>query len=402
MSGRDPDEDHRNATPLELLYDLTFVVAFGQDADQFAHLLGQGHLAGGLIGFGFATFAICWAWTNFSWFASAYDTDDWAFRLATMVQMVGVLILALSLPQVFQSLDTGGPVSNAVAVAGYVVMRVAMVFLWLRAAKHDPSRRRACLDYAVTIGIAQVGWVALIPAHLTLGAFFAWGSLFLLIEVGGPLLAERRKGGTPWHAQHIAERYALLTIIALGEGVIGTVASLGAVVGAQGWTFDAALVALAGTGLTFGMWWMYFLVPTGELLQAHRERGLPWGYAHILLFASVVATGAGLQVAAYYLAGQAHIGAASTVLAVALPVAAFVITLFASYTYLVHAWDSFALTLLAGTAAVLTAAFAMAALSVPMAICLVMLMLAPVVTVVGYETIGHRHMALTLERALAG
>ena len=45
LSGRDPNEAHRTATPLELLYDLTFVVAFGTAADQLAHYLVEGHLA---------------------------------------------------------------------------------------------------------------------------------------------------------------------------------------------------------------------------------------------------------------------------------------------------------------------------------------------------------------------
>ena len=103
MSGRDPNERHRAATPLELLYDLTFVVAFGVAGEQVAHLLAVGHYTSGLMSFGLAIFAICWAWINFSWFASAYDTDDWAFRIATMVQMVGVIILALGLPEVFHS-----------------------------------------------------------------------------------------------------------------------------------------------------------------------------------------------------------------------------------------------------------------------------------------------------------
>jgi low temperature requirement protein LtrA len=62
MAGRDPDEAHRGATPLELLYDLTFVVAFGVAADELAHLFSEGHWAAGLIGFGFAVFGICWAW----------------------------------------------------------------------------------------------------------------------------------------------------------------------------------------------------------------------------------------------------------------------------------------------------------------------------------------------------
>jgi low temperature requirement protein LtrA len=398
MSGRDPDEEHRATTPLELLYDLTFVVAFGVAADQFAHLLAAGHVASGLTGFSFAIFGICWAWINFSWFASAYDTDDWAFRLATMVQMVGVIILALGLPQVFHSIDQGDAINNRVSVGGYVVMRVAMLFLWLRAARQDPARRRACHTYAATIGFAQAGWILLLLAQLHIGTFFIVAAPLILIELAGPVIAERGKGGTPWHAGHIAERYGLLTIITLGEGVIGTVASLSAVVEAQGWSRDAALVAVAGTGLTFGMWWMYFTIPSAQVLRAHRERAFPWGYGHILIFGSIAATGAGLQVAAAYLTHEAHIGATATVLAVVVPVAVYVFALFALYTYLVRASDPFHLTLLAGTAGVLALATFLASAGVGMPVCLIVVMFAPLVTVVGYETIGHRHMQVALER----
>ena len=402
MSGRDPDEQHRAATPLELLYDLTFVVAFGVASEQLAHLLAEGHYAAGLTAFVLAVFAICWAWINFSWFASAYDTDDWVFRLATMVQMVGVIILALGLPQVFHSIDQGHPVDNSVTVAGYVVMRVAMVFLWLRAARQDPPRRRACQTYAVTIAVAQVGWVLLLVwRDSTVGEFFTWGSVLLLIEMAGPVIAERGKGGTPWHAHHIVERYALLTIITLGEGVIGTVASLGAVVESQGWSLDAVLVAVAGTGLTFGLWWMYFTVPSAEVLQVHRERGFPWGYGHMLIFGSIAATGAGLHVAADFIGHRAHIGATATVLTVAVPVAVFVLALFALYAYLVRAVDPFHIALLAGTAAVLVLSIVLAAMGAPMAVCLVVLMLAPLVAVIGYETIGHQHMDIAVQRTLA-
>lgn len=76
MAGRDPHEAHRVATPLELLFDLTFVIAFGAAANELAHALAAHHYLTGLIGFTIAGFAICLAWTNFTWFASAYDTDD--------------------------------------------------------------------------------------------------------------------------------------------------------------------------------------------------------------------------------------------------------------------------------------------------------------------------------------
>ncbi len=77
MRGRDPHEGHRAATPLELLLDLTFVVAFGVAGEQFAHLVADNHVAEGMAGFTFAAFAIIWAWINFTWFASAFDCDDW-------------------------------------------------------------------------------------------------------------------------------------------------------------------------------------------------------------------------------------------------------------------------------------------------------------------------------------
>jgi low temperature requirement protein LtrA len=80
---------------LELLYDLTFVVAFGTAADQLAHYLAEGHLGPAIGGFCLAVFAVSFAWMNYSWFASAYDNDDWVFRVATMVQMVGVIVLSL-------------------------------------------------------------------------------------------------------------------------------------------------------------------------------------------------------------------------------------------------------------------------------------------------------------------
>ena len=159
FSGRDPDESNRASTPLELLYDLTIVVAFGTAADELAHYVAEDHVGTGVLGFAFATFAVTWAWLNYSWFASAYDTDDWVFRLATMVQMVGVIVLSLGLQPMFESIDRGGTLDNRVMVAGYVIMRVALVFLWWQVSRHDPERAPAARSYIATIGVAQVGWV---------------------------------------------------------------------------------------------------------------------------------------------------------------------------------------------------------------------------------------------------
>ena len=395
MSGRDPDERHRAATPLELLFDLTFVVAFGIAADELAHYLAEDHIRTSLLSFGFVAFGISWAWINFSWFASAYDTDDWVFRLLTLIQMVGVLVFALGIADLFASIDEGDHVDNGVLVAGYVVMRVAMVAQWLRAARQDPARRRVCQTYVATITVAQAGWIVLAFAQTSVGAMFAWAAVLLLIELGGPVYAETRKGGTPWHPHHIAERYGLLVIIALGEAILGTIAALGAIVGpeGQGWSVDAAVVGFAGVTLTFGMWWIYFVMPCGEILEHRRERSFGWGYGHIPLFAALVATGAGLHVAAYLVEDKTELDVFDTLLTTAIPLAIYDLGIYLLYTYLTGTLDPFHFWLIGISAAVLGASIAMGAAGADIEWCLLVLSLVPWVSVVGYETVGHRHNA---------
>lgn len=260
-----------------------------------------------VFGFVFAVFAISWAWINYAWLASAYDNDDVFFRVATMVVMIGVILLALGIPATFDSIDAGGELENTTVVIGYVIMRVAVLALWLRAARHDPAHRRTAIRYAVLIAIAQAGWIALLIVDPPLeGAIVAW-VLLVAFEMAGPIIAEHAGTGTPWHAHHIAERYGLLVIITLGEVVLGTILAISAVVEEQGWDLEAVLVTVGGTMLAFGLWWVYFIMPSGSVLARHRERGFVWGYGHIVIFASIAATGAGLHVAAYVIEGVAHI-----------------------------------------------------------------------------------------------
>jgi len=398
FSGRDPSESHRASTPLELLYDLTIVVAFGTAADELAHFVAEGHAGAGVAGFVFASFAVSWAWLNYSWFASAYDTDDWVFRLATMVQMVGVIVLALGLPQMFESLDRGETLDNGVMVAGYVIMRVALLFLWWCVSRDDPGRRVTARSYIVTVGTAQVGWVLLVVVGLPVGQALAAFAVLIAYELAGPFIAERRTR-TPWHPHHIAERYGLLVIITLGEVILGTVAALNAIVhGESGWSVDAALLAVAGVGLTFGCWWTYFVIPWAEPLVRHRGRAFAFGYGHLVIFGALAAMGAGLHVAAFALEGEAKIGETATVLSVAIPVAIYIAMVYGLYSLLMHERDPFHVGLLAGTAAVLVLSVVLAAAGVDMTVCLLVLTLAPFVTVVGYETLGHRHIAAALER----
>lgn len=304
--GRDIHEQHRVSTPLELLFDLVFVVAIAQASAQLHHGIVEHHAQQAILGYLLAFAAIWWAWMNYSWFASAYDDDSTGFRLLTLAQMGGVLVLATGVSGLFSG-------DFAAAVAGYVVMRLALCLQWLLAARGDPARRGTCLRYAIGVAVAQLAWVlflAGVSQGLISGAGIALSMLPLwCLELSVPVWAERL-GTTPWHAHHIAERYGLMVIIVLGECVLGTTNVIAGLWQAHAGSLDLLLLGIAGTLLIFSLWWMYFLLPSAEALHHHRERAFGWGYGHYALFAAVAAIGAGLEVVADVLTSQPALHAA--------------------------------------------------------------------------------------------
>ncbi|MFC7485590.1 low temperature requirement protein A [Knoellia sp. CPCC 206453] len=388
MTGRDRNESHRAATPLELLYDLTFVVAFSIAGSQLAHALTEGHAVTGVIAFTFAMAAMVWAWINFSWFASAYDTDDWAMRLATLVQMIGVLVFGLGLPQMFEAAHHGH-LDNQIMVVGYVILRVSQVSLWLRAAHEDPAHSSTLRRYALCITSAQVLWVVVAFGHLPTAVAVPLGVVVFAFEFWSVYAAERRNG-TPWHPHHIAERYSLLAIISLGEVILGTTTAIEAVVAAQGWTVEAALIGIAGVSLAVGMWWTYFSNPFAEIIERKPEKSFGWGYSHVLLYAAIAAVGAGLHVAAYFIEGKAKVSETGVMLMIAVPLGVFLVLVYALFHYLLPGRDAFHWFLLAATLVVLVVSVLLPEVGASLGVSLVVLMFVPWITVVGYETVGAR------------
>ncbi|MCC8242889.1 low temperature requirement protein A [Saccharothrix luteola] len=327
MSARSIEEPNRVATRLELLFDLMFVVAVASAVSQLAHAIEAGHASSGVMPFLQVFFAIWWAWMNFTWFASAYDTDDVVFRLMAMLQMAGVLVLAAGVPSA-----TEGDLRTV--TLGYLLMRMALVAQWVRVAIEDPASRRTALRYAVGIAVAQAGWLVrlvLVESGVLTGGWLlpAFAAL-VLVELVVPPWAERG-GPTTWHPHHIAERYGLFTIILFGESVFA--ASTGVDVAVrEGWTWSLTVVAGSALVLMFALWWLYSLEPGGEALATLRHRSYLWGYGHFGLFAALAALGAGLEVAVAHAGHHAAISPVTAGHAVAVPAAGFLVLL-----WVVHA-----------------------------------------------------------------
>jgi low temperature requirement protein LtrA len=331
LAARDTREAGRTATPLELFFDLVFVVAVAQASASLHHSLAEDHLAEGAVGFVVIFFAIWWAWMNFTWFASAYDNDDVPYRLATFVRMAGVLILAAGITRAVEDQDFG------VVVLGYVVMRVALASQWLRASFSDPERAECCRRYALGVTVVQLFWIAmlLLPDPLVLPAW----AVLALCELAIPLWAERKEP-TTWHPGHIAERYGLFTIIVLGELVLSGFFAVQEALDGGAAVLDLVTVGAGAGLLVFSMWWLYFSQPSEDLMEHARETfeqrtgrdaydTFVWGYGHFFVLGSIAAVGSGIAVVVDQQTHHAEVSSRFAVLAVAVPLAVYLVSVWA-------------------------------------------------------------------------
>ena len=318
VTPRDRHEPHRAATALELFFDLVVVLAVAAAAAGLHHALAEGHAVQGIGGFVCAFFAIWWAWMNYTWFASAYDNGDSLFRLLTLVIMGGALVLATGIPDFF-----GGERGVALGVAGYVVMRLGMVTLWLRAAAGHPSQRGAgaALRARDRAGAGLLDAGALGRPARRARRFYPAFAVGVVLELGVPIWAERR-GTTPWHRHHIVERYGLMNIIVLGETLLAAVLATRAAIEAGVVWGELAVVAVAAVVTSFAMWWLYF-TEDEQLGERRNDRAFVWGYGHFLIFAGGAAAGAGFAAQVDFLTEHAQISGLVADLAVAIPVAVY-------------------------------------------------------------------------------
>lgn len=323
LTARGRDEAHRVASPLELFFDLCFVVAIAQAGVQLVHSVAGGHAGHGILNYAMVFFAIWWAWMNFTWFASAYDNDDVLYRAVTLVQIAGVLVLAAGVSRAFQDHD------YLTVYLGYVIMRLAMATQWLRAARSaGGAERTMARRYAGGILLCQVGWTGLV---LLPDAARPWLFLVMVIaELCVPVYAERACA-TSWHPHHIAERYGLFTIIVLGETIAAATVAVKSALDEHDALGELLPIAAGGLLIVFSAWWIYFAVPIHGHLRSNRQSFL-WGYGHYLIFSSAAAIGAGLAVAVEQVVGKAHISVLSASAAVTLPTALYLLTVWALHS----------------------------------------------------------------------
>ncbi len=277
-------EDER-VTPLELFFDLVFVLAITQCTALMSHHPSWSGMAQGLLVLGM----LWWAWVGYAWLTSVIDPEEGAVRLVMFAAMAGLLIVSLCVPESF------GNLALLFALA-YGVVRTAHIALFMLASPDDDALRHSVLGLAASTVIA-VGLLLAASALDSLAQGALW-ALALLLDMGGPYFF----GSEGWKLVpgHFSERHGLIVIIALGESIV----AIG--VGASG-EMSAGIVvaAVLGVALTAAMWWTYFdivaLVSARRLANSAegRERNEmardSYSYLHLPMVAGIVLVALGLK-----------------------------------------------------------------------------------------------------------
>jgi low temperature requirement protein LtrA len=272
-------------TPLELFFDLVFVLAFTQCTALMSHHPTWSGLAQGLLVLGI----LWWAWVGYSWLTSVIDPEEGAVRLVMFGAMAALLVVSLCVPEAFDSLAL-------VFALVYGAVRVAHIGLFMLASPEDDELRHSVLGLALSTAVAVT---LLATASLFDGvAQGALWALALFLDMAGPYFI--RPEGWKLVPEHFAERHGLIVIIALGESIVAIgVAAAGAL------TFGIGTAAVLGVALTAAMWWIYFdvvAIVSGRRL-AEAERGIAqntmardsYSYLHLPMVAGIVLVALGLK-----------------------------------------------------------------------------------------------------------
>jgi len=293
--------ERATVTRLELFFDLVFVFALTQVtalmADQPS---GEGVLRGMLI-----LSVLWWCWVGYAWLGNVVRADEGVIRLAMFGAMAAMFVLALSIPESFDDLPGGLP-GPVVFAAGYFVVRVAHLLLFLAISRNDPALRRQVLRFAPSVILGTS--FLLIASQLDGPAQTAMWATALVADYLGTMLA----GASGWRvnsAGHFAERHGLIIIVALGESIV----SIGIGVTELPISWPIVFASALGLALSAGLWWAYFDVAAMDsehaLAAAEGEKRARlardgYSYLHLPMIAGIILLSLGLKKVLGYVGGD--------------------------------------------------------------------------------------------------
>jgi low temperature requirement protein LtrA len=272
-------------TPLELFFDLVFVLALTQCTQLMADDPSWEGVAQAML----ILAVLWWSWGGYAWLTSVINPEEGAVRIAIFAAMAAFLVVALSVPQAFGDL-------GLLFAGAYAVVRIAHIALFWIASREDPDLRGSVSWLAMSTAVG-VGLLVVASALDGVAQGAVW-ALAVVLDYGGPFFL----GAAGWKLvpEHFAERFGLIIIIALGESIVAIGAGVTGAV-----TVGVVVAAILGVTLTAMMWWAYFdvvaLVATRRLasIEDRQEQNETardsYGYLHGPMVAGIILVALGLK-----------------------------------------------------------------------------------------------------------
>ncbi len=234
--------------------------------------------------------SVWWVWVYTSWVTNWLNPELTPVRVLLFLLMLGGLVLSTSIPQAFESRGLWFAIA-------YAAMQVGRTVFWLLSTPRARTiARMNTVRILVWLSVSAVFWIA---GGLAQGdARLAFWALALSIEYVSPVVRfwipiYGASSVADWYVEggHMAERCAGFIIIALGESIVVT----GATLADLNWTADVIAAFLSAFVGALAMWWIYFHKGAGagsELISNSREPGrlarLAYTYLHLPIVAGVI------------------------------------------------------------------------------------------------------------------
>jgi low temperature requirement protein LtrA len=290
------EAERRHATWLELFFDVVFVVAI----TELSRALVRDHSVEGFLRFAGLFVPVYVAWQGYMAYATRFDTDDLLFRVAYFMAMLAIAAMAVFIG------DVARGIHSAQFAVAYVVIRSIMLALYGRAWRGVPEARPLIRFYGVGYSVGVALWLVSL-AFSPPARYVVWG-VAQVLELSLPPLSTRLHRRIRTSASHLPERWALFTLIVIGESVVAVAVEVS---GAH-WRVDSAFAAVLGFAAVAAVWWLYFDRQASVVLRGSTMSIVVYSYAHIPLLMGLAAMSAGLRLLIER-AGQGHLGTGSAV-----------------------------------------------------------------------------------------
>ena len=301
-----PSEEGARVTTFELFFDLVFVFAF----TQVTRLMAETHTGFGVLQAIIVLALLWWCWICYGWLANQTRADRGVIRIGIIAAMIGMFIIALSIPEAFGDRD-GGLDAPVVLVVCYLLVRVIHGMLYYLAAGDDGALKRQVL---VTVPAAVIPAGFLLFLGIAAGdPWQTWLWLAALLTDAAIVYATSRIGWRIHSAAHWSDRHGLIVILALGESVV----SIGAGVARLPLSVPIVIGSALAVLLTVGMWWAYFerMAPAAERMLARHEGPRraslardAYTYLHFPLIAGIIIAALGMELAMEHVAEEEPLG----------------------------------------------------------------------------------------------